>query len=629
MDKQTILSHFTGDFLPFFEHYLPDVQKNGQGHKACCPFHQDSDPSMSIDAGTGKFFCHGCNAQGDILTFYSKMKDLNIKTEFGKILDGIAEEFGITSKDQPMKLVKTYDYRDEAGNLLYQVLRFEPKTFRQRRPDGNGGWIYSMKGARRVLFQLDDLVKAQGAMFVEGEKDALSLGELGYMATTSPGGAGNLVPPEEFEVLRGKEVVLCPDNDEPGRQHMKKVAAILQGIAGSIKWLDLPGLPEKGDVSDWIAQAGPKAGEPLESLLAAASVYNAGDEQPDEGRGLKIISASSWLETEPRESDQIIEGVIDAGDKAALIGGSKTRKTFLLLMMLLCLAAGRSFLNFRIPKPRKVLLCQLEIRDHHYHRRVKRMARALGITPEDLGDRFQIINGRGLGISGPEGIARIMDEALKVGAEVVAFDPLYKISEGNENDKADQKKALDAFDIGAEKTGAAIMYVHHDAKGSPGDRDIRDRGAGSNVLGRDYDACITLTAHAQDPDAAIIELLLRNYPPQDPFTIMWTQEESGGYCFEVRPDLLPEKKTSKTKAPQPPLTIYLPISETILGEEEMEIAAFKDELKTRSSLSDHRIREFLRWATSGDDPYIITTGYRAYGLNKKWVKIGRRVNDGK
>ena len=81
---------------------------------------------------------------------------------------------------------------------------------------------------------------------------------------------------------------------------------------------------------------------------------------------------------------------------------------------------------------------------------------------------------------------------------------------------------MSAFDELAEQTGAAIIYVHHDTKGSPGDKDIRDRGAGSNVLGRDYDACVTLTAHASDPDATVVEVLLRNFPPQDPFTIAWS-----------------------------------------------------------------------------------------------------------
>ena len=80
-----------------------------------------------------------------------------------------------------------------------------------------------------------------------------------------------------------------------------------------------------------------------------------------------------------------------------------------------------------------------------------------------------------------------------------------------------RKPILAVFDRVIRDTGAALLYVHHDAKGSAGDRNIRDRGAGSGVLARDYDCCITLTAHRNDKNAAVINTLLRNYAPQQPF----------------------------------------------------------------------------------------------------------------
>jgi RecA-family ATPase len=104
--------------------------------------------------------------------------------------------------------------------------------------------------------------------------------------------------------------------------------------------------------------------------------------------------------------------------------------------------------------------------------------------------------------------------AFKNKPEVIFFDPLYKLNEGVENAAEDMRTILAAFDMVAEETGAAIVYVHHDTKGNPGDRDIRDRGAGSNVLGRDYDACMTLTSHAQEDEAIVVDVLLRNYKPQ-------------------------------------------------------------------------------------------------------------------
>ena len=253
------------------------------------------------------------------------------------------------------------------------------------------------------------------------------------------------------------------------------------------------------------------------------------------------------------------------------------------------------------------------------------MARAMGITSDDLGDRLHIINARGMGICGPEGIERIQKTAMNFHPEVISFDPLYKLTTGIENDAQDSKIILNAFDTLAEQTGAAPIYVHHDAKGSPGDRDIRDRGAGSNVLGRDYDACITLTAHSQDPDSAVVETLLRNYRPQEPFTITWKADENGGYRFEMSPDMLAEKKTSKTKSPPPPFPTYLPTAEKILGKEEMEIALFKVSFKTQTSLSDRRVRDFIAWACAGGNPYLSTREERAYKMNKKWVRWTRKT----
>ncbi len=111
-------------------------------------------------------------------------------------------------------------------------------------------------------------------IIVEGEKDADNLIALGITATTNPFGAGNW--PEHFgPYFAGKNVVLIPDNDDTGRQHMDKVAANLKGHAASIKYLKLPDLPEKGDISDFIAKSGSKeeATEQLAIMLGGAALY--------------------------------------------------------------------------------------------------------------------------------------------------------------------------------------------------------------------------------------------------------------------------------------------------------------------------------------------------------------------
>jgi 5S rRNA maturation endonuclease (ribonuclease M5) len=171
--------------------------------------------------------------------------------------------------------VTEYDYIDEHGELLFQVCRTNPKRFFQRRPDGQGGWINKLEDVRRVLYRLPELLEADpsATVFVcEGEKDADALRKLGLVATTNAGGAGKWRD-DYNEHLRGRNVVILPDNDEPGRKHAEEVSKSLGGVAASVKVVALPRLPEKGDVSDWL-KAGGSAGQ-LESLTKEAAPQEA------------------------------------------------------------------------------------------------------------------------------------------------------------------------------------------------------------------------------------------------------------------------------------------------------------------------------------------------------------------
>jgi Protein of unknown function (DUF3631) len=173
-------------------------------------------------------------------------------------------------------IVATYDYADEAGGLLFQVVRYEPKAFRQCKPDGNGGWDWKLGDVRRVPFKLPELLEAIAAehpvFIVEGERDVLTLNKLGIVATTNAGGAGKWRP-EFSEHLRGADVILIPDNDDAGWEHINQIGAQLHGVADRLRVLVLPNLPPKGDVSDWIASGGTR--EQFDVLVAQAPDWKA------------------------------------------------------------------------------------------------------------------------------------------------------------------------------------------------------------------------------------------------------------------------------------------------------------------------------------------------------------------
>jgi putative DNA primase/helicase len=162
------------------------------------------------------------------------------------------------------KIVDTYDYCNADGKLLYEVVRFKPKGFAQRRPDGAGGYVWNLDGIERVLYRLPELLATDPdalIFFPEGEKDVDRLAALGSVATTNPEGAGKWRD-EYTAALKGRHIAILPDNDEDGRKHAEKVARALYDEVAGLKVVVLPGLPEKGDVSDWL-----DAGNTVEDLL--------------------------------------------------------------------------------------------------------------------------------------------------------------------------------------------------------------------------------------------------------------------------------------------------------------------------------------------------------------------------
>ncbi len=210
-----------------------------------CPFHDDKNPSLSVDLDQGVYHCFGCGASG----CRQQKTESDQKNPFYHYQLGIPAE--------------TYCYRDESGTPLYYVCRFEGsdikgnpiegKTFRQINAETKK---WKMSGVRRVLYHLPDIISSSDRIFItEGEKDADRLRQkFSVTATTCPGGAGKWKK-EYNECLSGRELIILPDNDIPGKDHAEAVRRSLSGTV-SISVINLPDIPEKGDVSDWMDQGG-------------------------------------------------------------------------------------------------------------------------------------------------------------------------------------------------------------------------------------------------------------------------------------------------------------------------------------------------------------------------------------
>lgn len=295
---------------------LERVKKNGSHWQALCPLHADKNPSLSISVGKdGKILVH-CHA-------------------------GCSQEAVFAALASQVREVAVYDYTDESGTLLFQVVRYEGKEFKQRRPDGNGGWIKNIDGVRRVPYHLPELLEAKDVVILEGEKDVDTARSLGFAATCNPGGADKWKD-EYGELLRGKNCVVIPDNDEPGERHADKVARSLHLRAISVKVLRVP--EKYKDLSEWNPSR-----EAFAIFLTNAADWSP-DKPPDGWR--KMFHSFEDFENAPSLSFAI-EGFLQNEAITAIAGLSGHGKTFVALSIIKALLFAPSKLWGLFPVPQR------------------------------------------------------------------------------------------------------------------------------------------------------------------------------------------------------------------------------------------------------------------------------------
>jgi hypothetical protein len=237
--------------------------------------------SFCVDLQKGVWSDHETRQGGGVLDLITREKGLNGQDRYKWLEDhGFLSPSSKPSGDR-RRIVATYDYLDENGILLFQVCRFDPKDFRQRRPDPNkpGEWIWSVKGLRQVPYRLPELSEKialeQLVFIVEGERDVDRLWSIGVPATCNAGGAGKWKP-EHSEHFERADVVIIPDGDPPGQDHAEAVAFALGTIAKRVRVLDLatawPAMPPKGDISDWLDSGG--SAEALYALVEAPPTWS-------------------------------------------------------------------------------------------------------------------------------------------------------------------------------------------------------------------------------------------------------------------------------------------------------------------------------------------------------------------
>jgi len=428
-------------------------------------------------------------------------------------------------KQSKLSLVATYDYRDAEGTLLFQKQRFVDengkKTFRQRRPDGNGEWTYQLGEVPRVLYRLPQIMNAVAhnnvIWIVEGEKDADTLVAQGFEATTMPNGAGSWNE-VHTEPLAGATVAIVADNDEVGYEHAQDVAEQLRAVGCEVMIMKPPS-PYK-DVTD-LYEAGKDAyhliefngneeesqepeeddapdimGELLSGLqmvlkredlsedqrIARAGILlNSFSRGADVDRGRLVVWEEFLNEDYDDSYEWIIPGVLEKQERVIVVAAEGVGKTMLARQVALCCAGGLNPFNLSKMPPIRTLTVDLENPERIIRRTsanimgaVKRFGHTQKIEAELL------IKPSGLDLLKTSDRAVLEQAIEKSRPQLLILGPLYKsfVDPGGRTSESIAIEVAKYLDGIRDVYGCALWLEHHAPLGSSmGSRDLRPFGS--------------------------------------------------------------------------------------------------------------------------------------------------------
>lgn len=515
-----------------FLNLLQGVRTNGSGWSARCPCrNDDNNPSLSIGEGRdGRVLvtCHRgipCSVDQICESVGIKVADLMPP-----------KDDGFEPKKPKLILQDTYDYRDADGNLLFQKQRFiddgtGKKTFRQRRPDGRGGWEHSLGDTPKVLYNLPAVTNAiahdQWVWVVEGEKDADTVNNLGYTATTMPGGAGKWLS-IHTDALAGGKVVVIADNDEVGLEHARLVERELTRAGCTVKafrppaghkditdmivagvavteLLPLhdtepdtePDTPTGGtddepvspdfaafaEIADAISHMAGDMSTPLHAKVTKAQMLLASALAGGKPEPLPAVNWYDFVHEDADDSyDWVIPGLLERTDRVIFVAAEGAGKTMMARQIAICTAAGlHPFTRARIPRI-KTLTIDLE----NPTRIIRRKSRAIMDAAMSMSrerakpDAHLVIKPSGLNLLRNEDRLRFEELVAEHRPDLLFIGPLYKsfIDPGGRSSESVATEMILFLDHIRETYRCAMWMEQHAPLGSAaGGRDLRPFGS--------------------------------------------------------------------------------------------------------------------------------------------------------
>ena len=427
-----------------------------------------------------------------------------------------------------------YPYVDENGTLLYEVIRKPGKQFRQRKPDGAGGWEWKLNGVRRVPYRLREVLAAdpeQVVFIVEGEKDVESLEKRRHVATCNPGGAGKwaAVAQVAATMLQGRDVAVVADRDEVGRAHAEEVATSLRGVARSVL-IFTPPAPYK-DITDMF-----DAGKSEMDLVGDGEMPSAAGTRFREWTMEEI-----WAPLEPPV--WVVKGLLLQANLGLLVAYGSSFKTWEMVDVALAVATGGDALG-RFPCVKgRALIVDWESGDYELRRRFQAVAKGRGHHGPVPGVSF---------ITMPDLFFTSKDfevelEKLCQGRAIVCFDSLAAGSVDVEENDSAFAQGLQACKRVASRTGCSILVLHHARKSSGDSNDERQLVRGSGAIFATADS-VTVLLKQEGYEAFLCKSIKsRGGKHVDPFIVRVEDQPDGGIRVFATDHLVAKPKTDDAK----------------------------------------------------------------------------------
>lgn len=327
---------------------LGAATKSGNNWSCRCPGHDDKRASLSIaEKDDGKLLVH-CHAGCDQALVVAELKASGLWPSAKATPEPFAPSpVQINIGVGKGRIAATYDYVSEHGELLYQAVRYDPKDFRQRKPNPDGTWNWSIKGVERVLYRLPEVLAAvadgKTIYICEGEKDVEAARSIGLVATCNAMGAdngtGNKWLPEFGKILMGADVVVVPDQDEPGIRHAEWVISTLQGYARSVRVTN----PAAGkDLADWIKSGATPADIEAEAIDAFESVSGDDLSIAIKKKSSLFVDVGDLIDN-LKPIDWLIEDYIEKDSLSLIFSPPSSGKSFILVDIACCIATGTAW----------------------------------------------------------------------------------------------------------------------------------------------------------------------------------------------------------------------------------------------------------------------------------------------